>query len=101
MPSRSNRRIKSWSPRISVAVASGRGFRRSPSQQRQKIAESFRHNAFFAVGNHAGGAVALAQPRFVRAKDQRHVSEYRQAGTQRLVEQNLLWAYWKYDRRRG
>ena len=63
---------------------------RSPSQQRQKIAEGFGHDAFVAIGDHAGGAVALAEARFVRTEDQRHVGEYRQARAQRLVEQNLL-----------
>ncbi len=90
MPFRSNSWISCWSPRISVEVLSGAGFRRGPSQQRQKIAESFGHDAFVAIGDHAGGAVTLAQARLVGAEDQRHVGEHRQRRAQRLVEQDLL-----------
>jgi len=46
-----------------------------PSEQRKKIPECFRQESLVAVGTHAGGAVALREPRAVRAEDQRHVRE--------------------------
>ena len=90
MPFRSNSWISCWSPRISVAARFRSRSGRRPSQQRQKIAEGFGHDAFVAIGDHAGGAVALAEARLVRAENQRHVGEHRQRGAQRLVEQDLL-----------
>ena len=45
-------------------VAAGR-----PAEQREKIAEGFRKKAFAAVHVDIGGAVALGEARFVRAKD--------------------------------
>ena len=61
-----------------------------PAEEREKIAESFRQEAFVAIGAHAGGAVAFGEAGAVGAQDERDVRKDRRLGAESAVEQDLF-----------
>src|SRR6202000_3270698 len=62
----------------------------SPSQQRQKVPESFGHYTQLLIRDHAGCTMALGKSRLVRAKNQRNMRKDGQWRIQCQILQNLL-----------
>ncbi len=63
---------------------------RTPSEQREKIAERLGHDAHVLVRSDAGGAVALGEPRLVWAENERDVGKHRRRCAERVILQQLL-----------
>ena len=60
-----------------------------PAEARQIVDDGVGQEAEVAIRRDGHGAVALAEPRFVGAEDQRHVAERGKAVAERLIEQDL------------